>query len=89
MSKFRPNLDISKIATGEVWEGIEALEVGLVDEIKTSDVYILEFINKHDVYSIKFEPKKNLQDKFSKFFKALLFDSLGSVEDFFDKRKYK
>ena len=30
VSKFRPNLDISKIATGEVWEGIEALEVGLV-----------------------------------------------------------
>ena len=89
VSKFRPNLDISKIATGEVWEGIEALEVGLVDEIKTSDEYILEFIKKHDVYSIKFEPKKNLQDKFSKFFKALLFDSLGSVEDFFDRRKYK
>ena len=89
VSKFRPNLDINKIATGEVWEGIEALEVGLVDEIKTSDEYILEFIKKHDVYSIKFEPKKNLQDKFSKFFKALSFDSLGSVEDFFDKRKYK
>ena len=34
VSKFRPELDISKIATGEVWEGIEALEVGLVDELK-------------------------------------------------------
>ncbi|MFL2779437.1 MAG: protease SohB [Gammaproteobacteria bacterium] len=89
VSKFRPELDISKIATGEVWEGIEALEVGLVDELKTSDEYILDFAKKHDVYSITYEIKENISDKFNKFFKLLIKDSLGSIEDYFEKRKFK
>ena len=89
VSKFRPELDISKIATGEVWEGIEALEVGLVDELKTSDEYILDFAKKHDVYSITYEIKENFSDKFNKFLKLLIKNSLSSVEDYFENRKFK
>ena len=33
----RPQLDIDKVATGEVWSGQQAKELGLVDEIITSD----------------------------------------------------
>ena len=84
VSKFRPELDISKIATGEVWEGIEALEVGLVDELKTSDEYILDFAKKHDVYSITYEIKENFSDKFNKFLKLLIKNSLSSIEDYFE-----
>ena len=50
VTKFRPGLDISKVATGEIWEGTKALEVGLVDEISTSDEYLMNFSKKHDVY---------------------------------------
>ena len=89
VSKFRPELDISKIATGEVWEGIEALEVGLVDELKTSDEYILDFAKKHDVYSITYEIKENISDKFNKFLKLLIKNSLSSIEDYFENRKFK
>ena len=89
VSKFRPELDISKIATGEVWEGIEALEVGLVDELKTSDEYILDFAKKHDVYSITYEIKENISDKFNKFLKLLIKNSLSSIEDYFENKKFK
>jgi serine protease SohB len=40
VSKFRPQVDIDAIATGEFWLGRDALELGLVDEIGTSDDYI-------------------------------------------------
>ena len=35
--------DIEKIATGEHWHGQQALELNLVDELKTSDEYIQEY----------------------------------------------
>ena len=89
VSKFRPQLDISKIATGEVWEGIEALEVGLIDELKTSDEYILDFAKKHEVYKIQYVTKEKISDRFNKFFKLLIKDSIGSIEEYFEKRKFK
>src|SRR5581483_9189896 len=42
VSENRPQLDINKIATGEAWYGTEALNLGLVDVLKTSDDYIVE-----------------------------------------------
>ncbi|GIS48705.1 MAG: hypothetical protein Ct9H90mP22_2930 [Gammaproteobacteria bacterium] len=41
-AKYRPSLDVNKVATGEVWQGIEAIKVGLVDKIQTSDSYLIE-----------------------------------------------
>ena len=34
VAKYRPSLDVNKVATGEVWQGIEAIDVGLVDKIQ-------------------------------------------------------
>ncbi len=38
--KFRPQLNADKVATGEHWLAIDALELGLVDELATSEEYI-------------------------------------------------
>lgn len=38
--EHRPSLDIDKVATGEHWFGLKAKELGLVDEIQTSDDYL-------------------------------------------------
>lgn len=59
----RPALDIEKIATGETWYGQRALEVGLIDELQTSDAYVQEKLKDNDVYEIKFVHKKNWQEK--------------------------
>lgn len=40
VKKNRPQVDLDKIATGEHWLAVDALELGLVDEIATSDEYI-------------------------------------------------
>eukprot|EP00595_Chromulina_sp_UTEXLB2642_P003568 CAMPEP_0196764756 /NCGR_PEP_ID=MMETSP1095-20130614/6794_1 /TAXON_ID=96789 ORGANISM="Chromulina nebulosa, Strain UTEXLB2642" /NCGR_SAMPLE_ID=MMETSP1095 /ASSEMBLY_ACC=CAM_ASM_000446 /LENGTH=372 /DNA_ID=CAMNT_0042121119 /DNA_START=458 /DNA_END=1576 /DNA_ORIENTATION=+ len=38
--KYRPKLQVDKVATGEIWSGHRALELGLCDQLNTSDDYI-------------------------------------------------
>ena len=50
VSHQRPKLNISDIATGEVWYGERAIEYGLVDSIKTSDEFIQERLESWDIF---------------------------------------
>jgi serine protease SohB len=63
VNEHRPALDIAQVATGEVWYGRRAIDVGLVDELQTSDAYIQGALQKRDVYEVKFVHKKNWQEK--------------------------
>ncbi len=63
VSEHRPQVDIDKIATGEVWFGRRAKEVNLIDEIKTSDEYLLEQIESADIFQIEYVFKKSIQEK--------------------------
>ena len=89
IKKFRPNLDMKKIATGETWEGIKALEEGLVDEISTSDEYLLNLSKKHEIFEISFITRQNFQDKLSFFISTTFTRLISSLETFFDKNKYR
>jgi serine protease SohB len=60
----RPELDIDKVATGEHWHGIQALELGLVDELRTSDDYLLAAHKEHAIFHVKHVAKKTLGQKF-------------------------
>lgn len=64
VSSHRPAVDIEKVATGEVWFGKRALEVALVDEIKTSDEYLLTLSETANIYEVEFTVKKSIQEKF-------------------------
>jgi len=59
----RPSVDIAKVATGESWLGTRALENNLVDELKTSDDYLLENSKKADIFEINYLAKKSLMEK--------------------------
>jgi serine protease SohB len=63
VSEHRPKLDIDKVATGEHWYGKQAIELNLVDELKTSDDLLIENLEHFDIYEIKMEIKLALQDK--------------------------
>lgn len=63
VSKYRPNLDISKVATGEHWFGLKALELQLVDEISTSDDYLLAKSKEVDIFEITRVQKQSLKEK--------------------------
>ena len=63
VSANRPSLDIARVATGEIWYGRKALEVGLVDELQTSDAFVQEKLPDWDVFEVKFVHKKSWQEK--------------------------
>ena len=68
VSKNRPNMDILKVATGEFWYGELALKLGLVDEVKTSDEYLIAKAKECQVIKISFEQKPSFSDKISDIF---------------------
>ena len=59
----RPQLDLDLIATGEVWFGTRALSVALVDDLQTSDEYLVARAQEADVYEIAFVVKKKLHQR--------------------------
>lgn len=63
VTKYRPQLELEKVATGEHWYGTDALNLKLVDELKTSDSYILELMKNHEVYAIHTRKKPTLAEK--------------------------
>jgi len=63
VEKYRPQLNVEKVATGEHWYGKDALELNLVDQLKTSDEYLLGLLAQHDVYVIETRRKQTLGEK--------------------------
>ncbi len=63
ISRFRPQTNIARVATGEVWSGEAALAMELVDEVITSDEYIVNCCEQAEVYSVKYESKKSVAEK--------------------------
>ena len=58
VSERRPSVDIESVANGDIWFGSKAKEVSLVDDLKTSDEYILEACQDSEVYSLEFKAVK-------------------------------
>lgn len=63
VSDRRPQIDLAEVANGDIWFGTKALEVKLVDELMTSDEYILQRCQNNDVYELAFKEKKGIADK--------------------------
>ncbi|EPL1194921.1 protease SohB [Acinetobacter baumannii] len=63
VEKYRPQLNVDKVATGEHWYGQEALDLNLVDKLQTSDEYLLALLPQHDVYVINTRKKATLGEK--------------------------
>ena len=61
--QHRPTVDINTVATGEVWLGTRAHELGLVDEVITSDEYITSQLVDKRVFEISYVLKKSLPEK--------------------------
>lgn len=60
----RSQLDIEQVATGEHWYGQRALDLKLVDELKTSDEYLADRTREADVFAVRYAPKQRLMSRF-------------------------
>lgn len=64
----RSELDLEVIANGDHWYGSQALDLKLIDEIKTSDDYLLEKSATMDIYEVKYKIHQSIKEKFNTMF---------------------
>ncbi len=55
---YRPGLDLARVATGEYWHGTQALALGLIDAIQTSDDFLLALVEQTDLYRVSYAAHK-------------------------------
>jgi len=54
----RAALDLDRVSTGEYWHGEQALALGLVDELRTSDDYLLAARAEADLFKVRWRMRK-------------------------------
>lgn len=64
VAERRPQVALDKVATGEIWYGSRALELALIDDIQTSDEYLMHRVTEADVFEIAHKQKKKLHQRF-------------------------
>jgi serine protease SohB len=62
----RPALDVAKVATGEYWLAKRALELGLVDQLSTSDDYLLSRVDDANLFQVQFRPEQSWRRRFGR-----------------------
>lgn len=60
---YRPDLDMDAVATGEAWYGKRALDLKLVDELATSDEYLMRACEHAEVYRVQWEYSRKPLDR--------------------------
>jgi serine protease SohB len=63
IAEHRPQVSIDDVATGEHWYGVKALELKLVDDIGTSDDFLIEAAKERDVYHVAYKRRRRLQER--------------------------
>lgn len=76
----RPGINIQQVATGEHWLASKALALNLVDELITSDDYLLNASQQADLFEVRYQAKKSLAEKLGM--------SLHSIYSWFTERKF-
>ena len=84
----RPQVDTKVVATGEVWQGDKAIEVGLIDELGTSDDYLVGLSKKLKLYEIEYVEKKNLSERFAFSAQLLIEKSILKIYDIVNRDRF-
>ncbi len=70
---YRDRINIDKVSTGEHWLAKDAVALGLVDELKTSDDYLYDDIDQFNTLILNTPVKQGFADKLIKPLGALFF----------------
>ncbi len=72
----RPVLDIRGVSTGEHWYGTRALELKLIDEVMTSDDYLLAQSKTADLYEVRYTARKSVGERLASVLQSALDNTL-------------
>jgi serine protease SohB len=67
----RPVVNVDEIATGEHWLGKRAYELKLVDELNTSDDYLVSLTDTSDIFEVRYLIKQKLLDRMASIFSSI------------------
>ena len=84
----RPQVDTEIVATGEVWQGEEAVKVGLVDSLETSDNYLVNLSKEAKLLEIEFVEKKNLTERFAFSMQLIIEKTLFKFYDLINRDRF-
>ena len=84
----RPDVDTDIVATGEVWQGEDAVRVGLVDSLETSDNYLVGLSKGAKLFELEFVEKKNLTERFAFSMQLILEKSLMKFYDLINRDRF-
>ena len=84
----RPEVDTDIVATGEVWQGEDAVRVGLVDSLETSDNYLVGLSKGAKLFELEFVEKKNLTERFAFSMQLILEKSLMKFYDLINRDRF-
>lgn len=59
----REELNIDDVSEGDFWLAEDALKLNLVDEISTSDAYIMSLCAQANVYRVQWQPHKSFEQR--------------------------
>ncbi|WP_027966814.1 protease SohB [Halomonas halocynthiae] len=63
VAERRPALDIEQVASGESWHGSDALSLGLIDELGTSEQYLIDKLNNSRVTAVRLVERSTLASR--------------------------
>lgn len=77
----RPQLDLDRVATGDIWHGTDGLAVGLIDELATSDEFIdrARLKEDRDVIQLNWRPARSWRDRFEQSSASILSGVISGI----------
>lgn len=88
VARHRPSLDIERVSTGEIWSGEDALELGLADELLTSDEYLVRAAESREVLLVDWKRKRGLGERLSLGATAAIERLAVSIVDALQRSRY-
>jgi len=84
----RSKIQVAKVATGEVWQGDKAKKLGLIDEIGTSDDYLLKLAGKFKLLEIQYFEKKPFTARIGSAAEVIVEKGVYKILDIFNKDRF-
>ncbi len=75
----RPDVDLDAVGTGEAWYGQRAIERKLVDELCTSDEYLVAACDERDVFEVRWIVPEKPIDRLARQFAAAVNRSIDQI----------
>ena len=84
----RSKIQVAKVSTGEVWQGDKAKKLGLIDEIGTSDDYLLKLASKFKLLEIQYFEKKPFTARIGTAVEVVVEKGIYKILDILNKDRF-